>query len=84
MNGPFAALPPTTVEADIGFLLPRPGRPFAYGGEPSHGAPPETTEFESRRVLIRDVRSHPPLSLAANGAQLLDWPTRLRDFYDAQ
>lgn len=82
MSGLFAPHPAATVEADIGFLVPRPGRPFAYGGEPPDGAQPATIEFEARRVQIRDVRFHAPLSLAANGAALGHWPTRVTDFYD--
>jgi hypothetical protein len=70
------------VYADIEFLVPGPGRPFSYGYEPPAEAEPASTEFEARRVLIRDVRETRPLSLDANGAMLLRAPTAVRNFYD--
>lgn len=72
------------VHADIEFLIPRAGRPFSYGGEPLIGAEPATTEFETQRVLIRDVRPHSHLSIDVNGAMLGHWPTDMRNFYDDQ
>jgi hypothetical protein len=72
----------SAVDADIEFLVPRPGRPFAYGYDPEPDAPPPSTEFEARRVRIRDVRRAGALSLEANGATLIQCPTRVRNFYD--
>ena len=72
----------SALEADIEFLVPRPGRPFSYGYEPGADAPPPSTEFEPRRVTIRDVRGHRALELDANGATLLRVPSRVRNFYD--
>ena len=74
--------PQSTVHADIAFLVPRPWRPFEYGHDPRPGDPPASTEFEAHRVLVRDVRAHGALSLDANGATLLRWPTVVRNFYD--
>jgi hypothetical protein len=77
----FAASP-DAVTADIEFLANGPGRPFSYGYDPDADAPPPSTEFTAHRVLIRDVRGTRPLSLAANGAILLQSPTAVRNFYD--
>jgi hypothetical protein len=84
MNSVLVERPSVAVEADIEFLLPGEGRPFSYGGERPIGAEPETTEFERHRVIIEDVRPHPHLSMAANGATLGHWPTAVRSFYDDQ
>lgn len=70
------------VEADIEFLVPGVDRPFGYGGDPGPGEPPPSATFEPRRVRIRDVRDGEAPSLDTNGAQLLEGPTRVRDFYD--
>jgi len=76
------AASPDAVAADIEFLANGPGRPFSYGYEPGADAPPPSTEFKAHRVLIHDVRGTDPLSLDANGATQLRWPTKVRNFYD--
>lgn len=70
------------VQAEIEFLAPGIGRPFAYGHETPPGAEPATARFASHAVEIRDVRGAETLQLEQHGATLGRWPTQVRRFDD--
>jgi hypothetical protein len=70
------------VHAEIEFLLPGSGRPFAYAREAPPGGEPQSARFVSRAVGIRDVRAGEPLQLEEHGGTLGHWPTQMRRFDD--
>jgi len=70
------------VRAEIEFLVPTSGRPFAYAHEAPPGGEPETVRFAAQAVGIRDVRGGEPLRLEEHGATLGRWATRVRRFED--
>ncbi len=73
---------PAVVQAEIEFIVPGAGRPFAYARSAPPGGETETARFATHTVQIRDVRAKEPLQLEEHGAMLGRWPTRVRRFYD--
>ena len=61
---------PVAVRAEIDFLVPGVERPFVYAHEAPAGAEAETVRFESRAVLIQDLRDAEPLRIDEHGAEL--------------
>jgi len=76
--------PAPAVEADIGFLEPSTESLFTYAHDDPPGATSSNTRFVPHRVRIRDVRTTDALLLDVNGAELGDWPTAFRSFYDPE
>ncbi|MEJ7931657.1 CmcJ/NvfI family oxidoreductase [Ramlibacter sp. AN1015] len=73
------------VAAALSFLAPGQQRPFSYAFAPPEGVPWESGRFEEPVVAIADARGlSSPTSLDAEGFELWDAPSAVRDFDDAE
>jgi hypothetical protein len=73
------------VEAELNYLAPTDGRPRTYTYDPPPGTPRTTVVNEPHPVHIGDLRPivH-DISLDAQGFDLVDHRTAVRDFYNEQ
>ena len=70
------------VEATLNYLVDSSERPAIYTYEPPSGVPRSKGQSESHSVLIRNARLGEEPSLDAEGFQLVNHETGVKDFYD--
>ncbi|MGJ0223574.1 CmcJ/NvfI family oxidoreductase, partial [Streptococcus pyogenes] len=69
------------VVAPLSYVQPRADMPVSYAYEPPPGVPWESADFSNINVLISDARaSDARASLHRAGFELIDAPTKVRDF----
>lgn len=74
---------PVAVTSVVSYLKPMRDKPYNYLFEPPDGGPWDNCEWEPRRVRIHDARRFfAPPALDRCGFQLVEAPTRVRDFRD--
>jgi hypothetical protein len=80
-----AAAPVAGVEALLAYLAPSAERPSSYTYAPPPGVPQRSGRADRRLVWIRDARALPEAaSLDREGFELVEHPSAMRDFYDAE
>lgn len=72
------------VTAALSYLAAGADHPVSYACVPPAGQPWESAAYEARDCFIADARLDGDHALDANGFQLIDAPTALRDFDDEQ
>lgn len=69
--------------AALHYLVPNGERPCSYAFEPPPGVPWESGAYERRLMAMTDARAHvAQLSIDAEGFELWDAPTAVRNFLD--
>lgn len=73
------------VTAGLGYLQPIPQKPFQYMYPPPEGRPWQNYEYDQQHCRIHDARPLASLlDLETTGFELLDAPSDVNDFYDAE
>lgn len=79
-----AAIAPKHLTATLHYLKRTAERPVRYVEEPPAGVPQWNGIDDPRQILIEDARGHEQeFTLDRNGFQLVNAPSLVRDFYDA-
>jgi hypothetical protein len=87
MSGPDRASPPSgpitpSVTASLAYLAPMNARPYNYMCEPPPGMAWHNCEFDLAPVAIGNARAVAPASIDAEGFELWDAPSEIKDFCD--
>lgn len=73
------------VEGALRYITPQLEKPYNYMYEPAEGAVSSNCEYEIKQCVIHNARlSVPRPSLAVNGFELLEAPSKVNDFYDEE